>query len=112
MNISKTHFYIILHTAGDTFPAPPTFSIIGRREIHIKWQPPESICGRFSRYELQCNERNLYSGIEQEYHATMLKPDTEYKMEIHVITNEGRFRSRPVKVRTLKDECVYFETFS
>ncbi|CAF4481937.1 unnamed protein product, partial [Rotaria magnacalcarata] len=28
----------------------------------------------------------------------------EYSMEVMVITNEGRFRSRPAKVRTLKDE--------
>ena len=41
----------------------------------------------------------------------MLRPDTEYTMEVHLITNEGRFRSRPAKVRTLKDECVYFENF-
>jgi len=27
-------------------------------------------------------------------------------MEVIVITNEGRFRSRPAKTRTLKDECL------
>jgi hypothetical protein len=83
------------------------FSVIGRREIHIKWQPPDVISGRLTRYELFCNGRCIYSGTDQEYHATMLKSDTEYSMEVIVITNEGRFRSRPAKARTLKDECLY-----
>jgi hypothetical protein len=38
----------------------------------------------------------------------MLKPDREYTVIVIVITNEGRFRSRPAKARTLKDECLYF----
>lgn len=80
--------------------------MIGRRELHIKWNPPEVIYGRFSRYELICNGRSIYSGTDQEYHATKLKSDTEYTMEVCLITNEGRFRSRPVKTRTLKDECM------
>ena len=65
------------------------------------------ISGRLTRYELMCNGRCIYSGTEQEYHATMLKSDTEYTMEVIVITHEGRFRSRPAKARTLKDECSY-----
>ncbi|UJR32015.1 hypothetical protein I4U23_019485 [Adineta vaga] len=91
-------------SAGDCNPAPPTFSVIGRREIHIKWQPPDVIAGRLTRYELFCNRRSIYSGTAQEYHATMLKSDTEYSMEVTAITNEGRFRSKPAKARTLKDE--------
>jgi hypothetical protein len=65
------------------------------------------ISGRLTRYELLCNGRCIYSGTDQEYHATMLKSDTEYTMEVIVITHEGRFRSRPAKTRTLKDECLY-----
>ena len=37
----------------------------------------------------------------------MLKSDREYSVSVIVITNEGRFRSRPAKTRTLKDECLY-----
>ncbi len=92
---------------GDSFPAPPTFSVIGRRELHIKWQPPEVICGRLSRYELLCDGRCIYSGTDQEYHATMLKSNREYTIMVVAITSEGRFRSRPAKARTLKDECLY-----
>ncbi|CAF1343175.1 unnamed protein product [Adineta steineri] len=91
-------------SAGDCLPAPPTFPVIGRRELHIKWQAPEVISGRFSRYELICNGRCIYSGTEQEYHATMLKSNTEYTIAVVLITNDGRFRSRTVKTRTLKDE--------
>jgi hypothetical protein len=97
--------------SGDFIPAPPTFSVIGRREFHIKWQPPEVICGRLSRYELLCDGRCIYSGTDQEYHATMLKPDREYTIVVVAITNEGRFRSRPAKARTLKDECLYLFYF-
>ncbi|CAF1539036.1 unnamed protein product, partial [Rotaria sordida] len=52
---------VVTASAGDSNPAPPTFSIVGRREIHIKWQPPEVLSGRFSRYELLCNKRCIYS---------------------------------------------------
>jgi hypothetical protein len=96
----------LVRSVGDCNPAPPTFSVVGRREVHVKWQPPEVIAGRLTRYELFCNRRCIYSGTAQEYHATMLKSDTEYTMEVTAITNEGRFRSRPAKTRTLKDECV------
>ena len=94
--------------SGEILPPPPTFSVIGRRELHVKWQAPEVISGRLSRYELLCNNRCIYSGTDQEYHATMLKPDREYTIIVVVITNEGRFCSRPAKVRTLKDECLSF----
>jgi hypothetical protein len=66
------------------------------------------IAGRFTRYEILCNGRLIYSGTDQDYHASMLKSDTEYAIEVIVITNEGRFRSRPAKTRTMKDECLYF----
>jgi len=79
--------------------------------MHIKWQAPEVMSGRFTRYELLCNGRCIYSGVDQEYHATMLKSDTEYTMVVIVFTNEGRFRSRPAKARTLKDECLYLIEF-
>lgn len=94
-------------TAGDSTPLPPIFTVVGRRELHIKWQAPEVIAGRLTRYDLLCNERCIYSGTDQEYHASMLKPDTEYTIEVVAITNEGRFRSRPAKTRTLKDECLF-----
>jgi hypothetical protein len=37
----------------------------------------------------------------------MLKSDREYSIIVIAVTNEGRFRSRPAKARTLKDECLY-----
>ena len=80
--------------------------MITRREILVKWQSPETISGRLTRYELLCNGESIYSGTDQEYRVTMLKSDTEYCMEVIVFTSEGRFRSRPAKARTLKDECL------
>ncbi|CAF4112578.1 unnamed protein product [Adineta steineri] len=105
-NGPRASINVVTASTGDSTPAPPTFSVIGRREIHIKWQPPEVIAGRFTRYELYCNRQDIpiYSGQAQEFHATMLKSDTAYTMEVVAITNEGRFRSKPAKTRTLKDE--------
>ncbi|CAF1028224.1 unnamed protein product [Adineta steineri] len=105
-NGPRASINVVTASTGDSNPAPPTFSVIGRREIHIKWQPPEVIAGRFTRYELYCNRQDIpiYSGQAQEFHATMLKSDTAYTMEVVAITNEGRFRSKPAKTRTLKDE--------
>ncbi|CAF0747156.1 unnamed protein product [Didymodactylos carnosus] len=93
-------------SAGDTSPDRPIFPVVGRREITVKWQPPEVLAGRFTRYELISNGKSVYSGTELEYHLTMLRPDTEYTMEVVVYTNEGKFRSKPSKARTQKDDYI------
>ncbi|CAF0722557.1 unnamed protein product [Brachionus calyciflorus] len=89
---------------GDVIPEKPTFGMIGRREILVRWQPPPVVSGKLTRYELLINSKCVYSGIMQEYQVIMLKPDTEYKFEVIAITTEGKFKSRVAKVRTLKDE--------
>ena len=97
----------IFSWSGDSLPAAPTFFSIARREILVKWQPPETIHGRLNRYQLVCNGKTIYSGTDQECRATELKPDKEYSMHVIVFTSEGQFRSRTTKARTLKDECSY-----
>lgn len=97
----------IFSWSGDSLPAPPTFFSVARREILVKWQPPETISGRLNRYQLICNGKTIYSGTDQECRATELKPDKEYSMHVIVFTSEGQFRSRTMKTRTLKDECSY-----
>ena len=102
-------FYLLM--SGDIFPAPPTFSVIGRRELHVKWQAPKVMSGRLSRYELMCNGQRIYSGVGLECHATRLQSDTEYTIVVIVVTNEGRFCSPPAKARTLKTERLYYFCF-
>ena len=68
---------------GDTIPEKPLFGLIGKREILVKWQSPQLIIGKLTRYELKMNENSVYSGVDLEYQVTMLKPDTEYKFEVN-----------------------------
>lgn len=67
---------------GDILPEKPVFGLIGRREILIRWQPPQVITGKLNRYDLNMNGKCIYSGVALEYQVGMLKPDTEYKFEV------------------------------
>lgn len=67
---------------GDILPEKPVFGLIGRREILVRWQPPQVVNGKLTRYELNMNSKCVYSGIASEYQVTMLKPDNEYKFEV------------------------------
>lgn len=68
---------------GDITPDKPYFGLVGRREILVRWQPPQVITGKLNRYELNLNSKCIYSGVSLEFQATMLKPDTEYKFEVY-----------------------------
>ncbi|RNA10445.1 hypothetical protein BpHYR1_001734 [Brachionus plicatilis] len=93
---------------GDVLPDKPSFGMIGKREILVRWQPPPVISGKLTRYDLNISSKYekkcIYSGITTEYHVTMLRPDNEYKFEVVAITTEGKFKSKISKVRTQKDE--------
>ncbi len=67
---------------GDTLPEKPTFTQIGRKELLVKWQPPQVITGKLNRYELIMNSKCVYSGLANEYQVCLLKPDTEYSFEV------------------------------
>lgn len=94
---------------GDVLPEKPSFGMIGKREILVRWQAPQVISGKLTRYDLNMSSKYekkcIYSGITTEYHVTMLRPDNEYKFEVVAITSEGKFKSKIAKVRTQKDEC-------
>lgn len=89
---------------GETLPDKPTFSQIGRKELTVKWQPPQVITGKLNRYELLMNGKSVYSGLAEYTQIQMLKPDTEYKFEIVAYTSEGKRKSKIAKIFTLKDE--------
>lgn len=67
---------------GDQTPEKPTFGLIGKREILVRWAPPEVLAGKLNKYELNMNGKCVYSGTALEYQVGMLKPDTEYKFEV------------------------------
>lgn len=94
---------------GDVLPDKPSFGMVGKREILVRWQPPKVISGKLNRYDLNMTFKHekkcIYSGITAEYHVTMLRPDNEYKFEVVAITTEGKFKSKVSKIRTQKDEC-------
>ena len=67
---------------GDTLPEKPTFGLIGRKELLVRWQPPQVITGKLNRYDLNMNGKCVYSGLANEFQVCLLKPDTEYKFEV------------------------------
>jgi hypothetical protein len=67
---------------GDTLPEKPVFGLVGRREILVRWQPPQVINGRLTRYDLNMNGKCVYSGVALEHQVVMLRPDTEYKFQV------------------------------
>jgi hypothetical protein len=69
---------------GDLSPEKPTFGSVGRREMLIKWGPPQVLTGKLNRYDLFMNGKCVYSGMALEYQITMLKPDTDYKFEVRI----------------------------
>ena len=71
---------------GDLAPEKPTFGSVGRREMFIKWGPPQVISGKLNKYDLIMNGKCVYSGMALEYQITMLKPDTEYKFEVRIFS--------------------------
>lgn len=67
---------------GDLAPEKPTFGTVGRREMLVRWSPPQVITGKLNKYDLIMNSKCVYSGMALEFQITMLKPDTEYKFEV------------------------------
>jgi hypothetical protein len=70
---------------GDVTPDRPNFGLIGTREVLVRWQPPEVVTGKLTRYELSMNGKCIYSGVALEHQVTMLKPDTEYRFEVRCL---------------------------
>lgn len=119
-------------SVGEITPEKPAFGMINKREILVRWLPPQVIMGKLNRYELLMNGRCVYSGISQEHQVTMLRPDTEYRFEVisyqHssnrnqndivylnkviAITSEGKCKSKMSRARTLRDECNYITTYT
>lgn len=67
---------------GDTIPDKPTFAAVGRKELTIRWQPPQVITGKLNRYELLMSGKCVYSGLADNCQVTLLKPDTEYSFVV------------------------------
>lgn len=87
---------------GDVIPERPTFGMIGRREILVRWQPPQVITGKLNRYELFMNGKCVFSGVAQEFQVGMLKPDTEYKFEVQFKSSKYTLNSMFISVLLIK----------
>ncbi len=68
---------------GDITPEKPSFPMVNKREIMVRWAPPQVITGKLNRYELIMNGKCVYSGISLEFQVSMLRPDTEYRFEVN-----------------------------
>ncbi|KAG5447513.1 Receptor-type tyrosine-protein phosphatase F, partial [Clonorchis sinensis] len=90
---------------GPHWPEKPVVTVLGRSEVTLNWEPPKYTRGRIMRYEVYMNQGKspVYSGTEQHCRLIGLRPDTEYTFVVAMITNEGKFESKPVKRKTAKD---------
>ncbi len=78
----KANISTISSNMGETMPEKPTFGLIGRKELTVKWQPPQVITGKLTRYELMMNGKCVYSGLADNCQVNLLKPDTEYSFVV------------------------------
>ena len=53
--------------------------------VTVRWQPPQVITGKLTRYELMMNGRCVYSGLADNYQVNLLKPDTEYSFVVGIL---------------------------
>ncbi|OON19357.1 fibronectin type III domain protein, partial [Opisthorchis viverrini] len=90
---------------GPHWPEKPIVTVLGRSEVTVNWEPPKYTRGRIMRYEVYMNQGKspVYSGTEQHCRLIGLRPDTEYTFVVAMITNEGKFESKPAKRKTAKD---------
>ncbi|GAA50266.1 usherin [Clonorchis sinensis] len=94
---------------GPHWPEKPVVTVLGRSEVTLNWEPPKYTRGRIMRYEVYMNQGKspVYSGTEQHCRLIGLRPDTEYTFVVAMITNEGKFESKPVKRKTAKDGLFF-----
>jgi hypothetical protein len=71
---------------GDITPEKPSFPMVNKREIMVRWGPPQVITGKLNRYELIMNGKCVYSGISLEFQVSLLRPDTEYRFEVSSVS--------------------------
>jgi len=74
-------------------PSKPTLICVGAHEIVCTWKAPIAPAGRINGYEVMCNGKSIYFGMNKRCLATMLRPSTKYKFTVVAWTNEGRTES-------------------
>ncbi|KAF5398303.1 Fibronectin type III domain protein [Paragonimus heterotremus] len=92
--------------SGIHWPSKPMVTVLGRSEVTVSWEPPKLTPGRIMRYEvyLNCKKTPVYSGTAHHCRLIGLRPDTEYSFVVIVVTNTGKFESKPIRRRTPRDE--------
>ncbi|CAL8101889.1 unnamed protein product [Calicophoron daubneyi] len=91
---------------GPHCPSKPVISALGRSEVTISWEPPKVTLGRISRYEVHVNKQKspVFSGTGLSCRLVGLRPDTDYVFTVTLVTNMGKFESKPSRKHTAKDE--------
>ncbi|TPP61667.1 hypothetical protein FGIG_03062 [Fasciola gigantica] len=91
---------------GPHWPSKPSVTVLGRSEVIIHWEAPKVAMGRITRYEVFVNKQksSSFAGPSHSCRITGLQPDTEYTFTVVLVTNLGKFESKPTKKRTAKDE--------
>lgn len=81
-------------------PSKPDLKTIGPHEILATWEAPDAPIGRINGYELLCNDKRVYFGMDKRCLVNFLKPDTFYEFLVVAWTNEGRCRSESSSKKT------------
>lgn len=91
---------------GPHWPSKPSVTVLGRSEVMVHWEAPKVALGRITRYEVLVNKQKSASvaGALRRCRVSNLQPDTEYAFTVVLVTNFGKFESKPTKKRTAKDE--------
>ena len=76
-------------------PSKPQLMAISPFDIVATWEAPMSPQGKINQYEVMCNGKMIYMGLNKRCVASMLTPSTKYRFTIIAWTNNGRSESAP-----------------
>lgn len=81
-------------------PTKPKVITVGSHEMCIVWKPPVAPPGRINGYEVMCNGKSIYFGMNKRCIADKLQPKTKYKFTVVAWTSEGRTESQSTVKKT------------
>ncbi|XP_068088985.1 usherin isoform X3 [Hyperolius riggenbachi] len=79
---------------------PPVLTVTSAQSIKISWRSPDKPNGDIINYELHRNGKQIYVGLDTQYHDFGLQSGTEYTYIVQASNSIGKCLSSPAKVRT------------
>jgi len=60
----------------------PSVVVLSDQEVFVTWQKPLHLCGQLIRYELNVNDKIMYSGVDTKYTVKALTADEIYEFVV------------------------------